>query len=667
VSRKVLMVDNDRDFLETWTEYLRAAGYEVHKATSLEQAEQLLERIWVHAAIIDVRLRAENDEKDISGLSLATRKAYQPLSKIILTKYPSYKYVRKALGPAVEGLPPAVRFMAKQEGPEKLIEALEDVFSNYVHINWDLKVRWGPRGELTLPRLMSSILPDYSLSWLPHRIPELEGLFRKLFYEYSQLTLGRIVTRRKGWALLTAFGYRDTGAEEQLLVSCGQRAKVNSEVQRHHSFVADSTAISLKERIETIHFGAAAYRLSECILEDTMTFWEFYHSSSLDDVSTAVAGLFQMTLRPHYSKGRENRRRPLEAFCRERLKLEDKALAQSDLEERVRGICQAVVRAGLADLDYSPHRLTIPCSEEADCSYPNPGPYLYEERVAVSPPTLCATIHGRLDAERVLVDRAGRSWVVDFGKSEIGPLIHDFSAFESSVKFDVLNGLTLSDLHEIERRLLATSDLAEEVDANGLGPETAKALRVIGQIRSQTAAIVGPETEPYLVALLYCAAERFIDYRPDLRYTRRETRIFGHALLSMGMICEQLFSWEDRLQGLPAQASESLWMDVRNMEVWVEGRRITLAGQGFRLLKYLYDHANQLCRRSDLAIEVFDVDLSGYHPAERKDLVKDTINTAIRRLRKDIEPNPSHPKYIRTVRGAGYRLVLGDIAAEVEA
>jgi DNA-binding response OmpR family regulator len=140
--------------------------------------------------------------------------------------------------------------------------------------------------------------------------------------------------------------------------------------------------------------------------------------------------------------------------------------------------------------------------------------------------------------------------------------------------------------------------------------------------------------------------------------------VFAHALLSMGMICQRLVSWHDPRPGLPDQARQSLWLDGDNMELWVEGRRVALVGQGFRLLKYLYDHANQLCRRSELAAEVFDVDLSGYHPAEEEDLITQAINTAIGRLRKKIEPNPGHFKYIETVRGAGYRLVLGDLSED---
>jgi DNA-binding winged helix-turn-helix (wHTH) protein len=247
---------------------------------------------------------------------------------------------------------------------------------------------------------------------------------------------------------------------------------------------------------------------------------------------------------------------------------------------------------------------------------------------------------------------------VGFGRTGLGPLVQDFVSLETSVKFDILRETDVTERHELERRLLATRHLGENVDANDVRPEVEKALRVIEQIRSQAAGVVGPEMEPYLMGLLFCTVERFLGYQPELRYTREEVVRFTHTLLSMGMICQRLATWEDLLQDLPPQAAESLWIDADNREVWVEGRQVTLTPQEFRLLKYLYDHANQLCERAAIAKHVFGMDFPDLHPVHRKSLRRNPINSAIRRLRKDIEPNPSRPKYILTVRGMGYKLVL---------
>jgi len=444
-------------------------------------------------------------------------------------------------------------------------------------------------------------------------------------------------------------------------VACGQRVKIQAEKERYGSFVpykAGDRAVSLTESAETIHFGAAAYRLSGCEVEEVTTFTDFYHRQPTDIVVAAIDDLFQVTLQPWYEKGREEQQQPIEAFCRQWLEPDGNVLTQAELEKRVAGICQAALAAGITCLNCSPHRLTLRSPEGTEFFYPNPAPYLYEERITVSPPTLCGITHGRLDGASVLVNRTWQTWVVDFDRTSIGPLVRDFVSLETSVKFDMLRGANAVERHGLESRLLAVRHLGEEINAEGVEPEVKKALTIIGQVRSQAADVVGFQTDPYFMGLLFCAVERFLRYHPDLRYTTGEVVLFVHALLSMGMLCQRLAAWEDRLRDLPPQAGHSLWVDVDNQEVWVEGRQVTLTPQGFRLLKYLYDHANQLCTRTDIAEHVFGVEYSGVRPSEMELMDKDQINTSISRLRRDIEPNPSSPKYLLTVRGMGYKLVL---------
>jgi DNA-binding response OmpR family regulator len=83
--------------------------------------------------------------------------------------------------------------------------------------------------------------------------------------------------------------------------------------------------------------------------------------------------------------------------------------------------------------------------------------------------------------------------------------------------------------------------------------------------------------------------------------------------------------------------------------------RVTLAGQEvhvtpmeFELLYYLMSHAGEAVPKETLFREVW-----GYEYVEGLNLVE----VAVRRLREKIEPDPSRPAYIQTVRGIGYRFV----------
>jgi CheY-like chemotaxis protein len=122
----VLFVDNDAEFLQTWREFLEHEGYQIIPALDPSEARGILEQRHVDLAIVDIRLLNDDDEKDVSGLNLAKRAA-PSVPKIILTRFPTYDAVREALGPQLEGLPPAVDFVAKQDGPQALLTAVRKV------------------------------------------------------------------------------------------------------------------------------------------------------------------------------------------------------------------------------------------------------------------------------------------------------------------------------------------------------------------------------------------------------------------------------------------------------------------------------------------------------------------------------------------------------------
>ena len=95
-------------------------------------------------------------------------------------------------------------------------------------------------------------------------------------------------------------------------------------------------------------------------------------------------------------------------------------------------------------------------------------------------------------------------------------------------------------------------------------------------------------------------------------------------------------------------------IDKENYVVWIEGRHVSLPRQGYELLCYLHEHANQVRTRRDIVEEVF---LQKYDETDESQTRR--LNTAIRRLRERIEPDPDRPRYLLTEPGRGYRLVLG--------
>jgi DNA-binding winged helix-turn-helix (wHTH) protein len=92
-------------------------------------------------------------------------------------------------------------------------------------------------------------------------------------------------------------------------------------------------------------------------------------------------------------------------------------------------------------------------------------------------------------------------------------------------------------------------------------------------------------------------------------------------------------------------------VDVDSGEVWVDGERIpTLTELEYRALLLFYGRMDQICDKYQIVEAVWGEDYI--------DEVDDArIEKLISRLRKKIEPHPTEPKYLHTVRGRGYKLV----------
>jgi len=91
-----------------------------------------------------------------------------------------------------------------------------------------------------------------------------------------------------------------------------------------------------------------------------------------------------------------------------------------------------------------------------------------------------------------------------------------------------------------------------------------------------------------------------------------------------------------------------LSIDFNRREVIVRGERIKLRPTEYRLLYHLVNNAGWLMTHEMLLSKVW-----GY--AYRDDT--HLLRVYITYLRKKIEPDPSHPRYIFTERGIGYRFV----------
>ena len=91
-----------------------------------------------------------------------------------------------------------------------------------------------------------------------------------------------------------------------------------------------------------------------------------------------------------------------------------------------------------------------------------------------------------------------------------------------------------------------------------------------------------------------------------------------------------------------------LSIDVDRRRVTIDGNEIDLTRTEFDVLAYLSEKPGHPFTREALLESVWNVQAAGY---------EDTVSALIQRLRKKIEADPAIPRYVRTVRGVGYRFV----------
>lgn len=91
-------------------------------------------------------------------------------------------------------------------------------------------------------------------------------------------------------------------------------------------------------------------------------------------------------------------------------------------------------------------------------------------------------------------------------------------------------------------------------------------------------------------------------------------------------------------------------IDFQAFEVEVGGKTYSLTTLEMQLLRYFIAHEGEVLSRNKILTEVWD---------QSADVTTRTIDNFVLRLRKILEPDPTSPQYILSVRGTGYRFLSG--------
>lgn len=94
---------------------------------------------------------------------------------------------------------------------------------------------------------------------------------------------------------------------------------------------------------------------------------------------------------------------------------------------------------------------------------------------------------------------------------------------------------------------------------------------------------------------------------------------------------------------------EDVVIDASAMQLMVRGEMTGTTATEFRLLEYLARHPGRVFTRDHLLDAVW---------GDARFVTPRSVDVYVRRIREKIETDPENPRYLKTVRGAGYRFEM---------
>ncbi len=526
-SYRILVVDNNTQSRRSVEMLLSVQGYRVFAAADPIQALQLVNEQRIHLALVDIRLEDDEDAQDTTGLELAAN--LDPLvARIVMTGYPSYEYVRRALGAPLTDNIPASGFIAKQDSPSVLLKAVKRACSETVAINWNLELEWddvsaegiGSDVELDQAGLSDETLAD-----------EVEELLRKLFYKADHITVSPLSSARphaashSGAVLLKVQPhYQQGGWGIPVVCKIGARHQTQIEADNYKLFVRDFVGGHRRTNLEQVkcthYLGGIIYAMLGTTLEATRDFQDFYQEADATEIDKVLAFLFQDVCRYWYASSRPPDSINLTTLYRDTLRLTDEKLKQMIERHCSHPQERKIQFEGLPGVFANP--LHLICDQELESR------------------TCCCVTHGDLHSNNIFVDEHQQVWLIDFGRTGKGHAWRDFIELETDIKFTLLKTVDLTALYHFEVALLLPERLDDLLaqPEHTTDPDIHKAFQVISTLRRMAVDVIKYDSDalPYYQGLFYQTLN-------VIRLKKIDAQKKQHALLSAALICERLETW----------------------------------------------------------------------------------------------------------------------------
>ncbi len=295
-----------------------------------------------------------------------------------------------------------------------------------------------------------------------------------------------------------------------------------------------------------------------------------------------------------------------------RLGLTGETTSIDGLEERLRAIVLQSRAIGI-DLQLDGDGLTFQVGRQA-LSYPHPL-QMISDSAFDEPGVALVKTPGYLSGRNILASRYtnpgggadGRTWLTDFRSAGWAPLPWNVALLEAELRFDMLETSNLQQIYAIETSLLAED--FTRFDLRDINSPLRKPLRTILEIRKLATRMLERDVASYHLGIYFLALKRVEEFRVGTHLMQNELARLAHAVVSLAMISQALAvrapASDQASQATPLAHPQGILIDRPNRLVWVEGEQVEPGPTEFELLAYLFERANQLCRREDVFQHIY--------------------------------------------------------------
>lgn len=517
---RVLMVEDDENWIKTFTLVLGQEVEFIMSATTVDEAIRLLDQHYFNVAIVDLRL-APNNSPDETGMrflrAVQERGLEDVIAPIMCTGYVNADNAIKALRDFK-----VVDFLPKKNFP---VQQLKAAVVTALERN-------GSRGDLQIEieggKPLSSLWAHHDWARREDAVEltaELHDLLRRLYRPANRLWMRPLKAGQSGAGVLQVEPTYGATVGEPDVIKYGKRDKILTERKNYEEcidfYISSQSSTQVKSAAGRV-MGALRYRFIGSGVNQMDSFSSFYaRHTDVEPIKQVLDHLFKYTCQRWY----DNREQPRRQRNLVELYVDGLHIDWSE-------VWGGAARSGI---DLSGPLLHFPGVEE---DLPNPQHWLEQVDYLVSMPVWLAITHGDMNENNILVSQERHCWLIDFYRSSSNHILRDLAELETAIKFSLTPLADNAQRAAFERLLLAQPDLDTPVAFDADEPY-AKAAAVIFHMRSLVADVLGfsHDSDEYYMALLLQTLNLL---RLSFLHTQNEERTRSQVLLSAALLCRKL-------------------------------------------------------------------------------------------------------------------------------